>query len=119
MPPKAKLLLACILGLYAFLYVATSYQAPCDGDCAVVEEVAIKLRKNRETYVYGAYRCGFNRGTDTLCVYVKDTSGINWSLIADSTCFFANQVGLAQQKIFVLKSVPGLGIDTLARKNCP
>jgi hypothetical protein len=68
--------------------------------------------------VYSANRCGSPYiPSDSICVYVKDTIGINWDIIADSTCYFATQAGLPQQKIFILKT--GFPTDTLVKRQCP
>jgi hypothetical protein len=117
MKNKKSILLFLILGFYSVLYIATKYAEPCDGDCAKVQTVSDNLRQNR-SYVIWASRCGYHSISDTLCVYVKDTIGINWNLLADTACLYSSQAGLTQQKIFIIKNFSS-PIDTLARKVCP
>ncbi len=112
-----KFLFLLIVAAYSFLYLATSYHVPCEGDCEKVSVVHQKIRNNRESYVYSVNRCSRNLVSDTLCVYVKDTVGIDWNFLADSTCYFATQAGLPRQKIFILKS--GFPTDTLVIRQCP
>ena len=112
-----SLILPLIFIVYAFLYIATTKNIPCDGDCEKVYQTGIVLRNSR-TYVYGVYRCTQPRISDTLCVMVKDTIGINWNLFADTVCIIATQQGLIRQKIFVLKNGTSPP-DTLSRKVCP
>lgn len=115
---KIKLLiLSLILIIYASLYIATSKDVPCEGDCEKLSQITYALSNSR-TYVFGVYRCTQPRISDSLCVYVKDTLGINWNLFADTVCIIATQHGLLQQKIFVLKTGTSPP-DTLARKICP
>lgn len=111
------LLLPIIVLLYAALYIATSYSVPCEGDCEKVSKITEKLRTNK-SYVYGAFRCTYLQGSDTLCIYVQDTIGIDWNHLADTTCLLAQENGLFQQKVFVIKNgtFPN---DTVARKICP
>jgi hypothetical protein len=111
-----KLLFFGILFCYAFMYIATSKRPICDGDCEKVRSVRIAYKS--KSYVLSVERCSFPRVSDTLCIYVKDTTGINWNQLADTTCIVAAQQGLSQQKVFILKTgtVP---FDTLARKICP
>ena len=112
------IILSLILILYAFLYIATKPNFPCEGDCAKVQAVDSTIRHGRESYIIGTGRCSRGYISDTLCVYVRDTLSINWNLLADTTCTIAVQNGLLQQKIFILKygTYPP---DTLARKICP
>ncbi len=113
------ILLLAVITAYSLIYIATSYQKEpvCDSDCDKLGDVANRLYNNR-TYVYNVNRCNPGRVSDTICVFVADSSGVNWNLLADSACYFATQVGLSQQKIFVIKNtlVPW---DTVAIKQCP
>jgi hypothetical protein len=111
-----KLLFFGILFCYAFMYIATSKQPLCNDDCEKTEKVASILLQDKK-YVQSVYRCTQPRISDTLCVFVKDMIGINWNLLADTTCLLATQNGLLQQKIFVLKG--NYPYDTVARKICP
>ena len=111
-----KPLFFLLLTGYALLYTATSKQVPCDDDCEKTGRVFQQLSTNR-TYVYGVYRCTQPRPSDTLCVLVRDTSGINWNMFADTACKIATQQGLLQQKIFILKNGTN-PYDTLAKKLC-
>jgi len=110
------LLLPLILISYALLYIATSKEFPCNEDCNKVMRVDTTLTRHHD-YVWYVTRCGANVVTDTLCIYVKDTAGINWDLFADTTCQVATQVGLSSQKIFIIKATTPF--DTLAKKQCP
>ncbi len=120
MKVRHSLFLLLILSIYASLYVATSRYTPCEGDCEKVNEVSSKIRNNRQAYIHYLQRCSNRPISDTLCLYVKDTTGINWNLIADSTCYFATQAGLAQQKLFIIKFSATAGTpDTLVQQQCP
>lgn len=112
------LLLPLLLFSFAFLFMATSKVLPCEGDCATVQDVYMALRNGRESYVNYVYRCGYNQVSDTLCIFVKDTTGINWNSLADTACMEASRRGLTRQKIFVIKDLSS-PIDTLARIICP
>jgi hypothetical protein len=111
------LTLSLILIAFSLLYLATSYQVPCEDDCAKVYSVDTTMSRNRD-YVFWVSRCSGTQQSDSLCVYVKDTIGINWNLLADTVCAVATQNGLARQKIFIIKTnvTPP---DTVARKICP
>ena len=111
----SKFVFFAILFGYSFLYIATS-KSFCDEDCekvGLVEEGLIG-----KSYVNYVGRCSYSRVSDTLCVYVKDTTGVDWNHLADTTCVLAAQQGLLQQKIFILK-YGTMSRDTLARKSCP
>lgn len=111
-------ILTMILIVYALLYMATSKEPICLEDCQKIGDLNSALRENRESYFRYASRCTYYGQSDTICVSVKDTLGINWNLFADTVCLLATQKGLLRQKIFILK----IGIyppDTLARKVCP
>lgn len=112
------LLLPLVLFSFAFLFMATSRVVPCEGDCAVVQDVSQALRNGRESYVIYVNRCGYNQVSDTLCIFVKDTTGINWNSLAEAACLEASQRGLTRQKIFVIKDLSS-PTDTLARIICP
>jgi hypothetical protein len=116
---KVKLLiLPFLLIVFSLFFMATSKQPICDRDCSAVVDVGTALRNGRTSYVEGVYRCGYSLVSDTLCVYVKDTTGIDWDRLADTTCMIAAQRGLSGQKIFILKNF-SYPTDTVARKNCP
>ena len=102
---------------YGLLYVATTKSVICDGDCSKMFVFDTTLRHGR-SYVVGAYRCTSGRISDTICVNVKDTTGINWSLLVDTACLVAGQVGLAHQTIFIFKPATAT-VDTVAKKSCP
>lgn len=111
-----KLLFFGLLFCYAFMYIATTKKMPCEDDCEKVRSVRIAYEN--KSYVTSVNRCSFPRVSDTLCIYVKDTIGVDWNHLADTTCIIATQQGLLQQKIFILKSGT-IPFDTLARKICP
>jgi len=116
---KIKLLiLPFLLLLFSILFMATSKQPICDRDCSAVINVGTALRNGRISYVEGVFRCGYSLVSDTLCVFVKDTTGIDWNSLADTTCMIAAQNGLSGQKIFIVKNF-SFPSDTVARKICP
>lgn len=64
-------------------------------------------------------RCDSKAPQDTICIHVKDTAGINWNLLSVTACTYLRQIGFTNQQIFILRFVPAVGIDTVAKKNCP
>jgi hypothetical protein len=114
---KNKLLLFSVLLGYAFLYIATSYQPRCEDDCEKISNVSQALSGTRP-YVFTVRRCTNQAVSDTLCIFVRDTAGINWSLFADTACMTATQYGLPRQKILVI-NVEVSPYDTVATKICP
>jgi hypothetical protein len=112
-----KTLFFLILFSYAALYIATSKQIICESDCQKRIEVYNALSAGR-TYVYMVNRCTAPVISDSLCIFVHDTSGINWNLFADTACLVATQQGLPRQKIFIIRN-GNTGNDTLAQKVCP
>jgi hypothetical protein len=112
-------ILPLILGGYSLLYMATSYEKECIGECDKLLHLHETLSSNREHYFYGVHRCTYpQQSSDTLCVYVKDTLGIDWNLFADTVCQAATNNGLPGQSIFILNQSI-FPPDTLARKVCP
>jgi hypothetical protein len=118
MKKKNWVLLPVILLGYTLLFMATKIAEPCDDDCQKVRAVDDALRTNREGYIYATGRCSYNRVSDSLCVMVRDTTGIDWNLLADTACIIATQKGLPHQQIFVVK-IGTSPMDTLAKKRCP
>ena len=116
-PLTKRLILFTVVAFYALLYVATKPAERCFDDCQKLNDLDELLMKDR-SYVYGVSRC-LPVYTDTLlCVGVKDTIGINWDLLADTICLYANSVGLSRQTILILNHQV-YPPDTLARKKCP
>ena len=115
-PLTKTITLFAVLIFYTFLYWATKTDI-CDEDCLKRRELNQLLIKDRN-YFYGVSRCYPGYSTDTLCIYVNQTGGVNWSLFADTACKYANSVGLARQIILVLNNAI-YPPDTLARKQCP
>ena len=117
MRPLAKTVtLFAVLIFYTFLFWATKKEI-CDEDCLKHRELNQLLIKDRN-YFYGVSRCSPGYSTDTLCIYAKQTAGVNWSLFADTVCMYANSVGLSRQMILIFN----FGVypaDTLAKKLCP
>jgi hypothetical protein len=113
-------ILFIILTSYSLLFIATSIDKEiiCDGDCEKISNFNQALKNGRSSYIYGANRCTRTNPSDTLCVFVKDTIGINWNLLADTACILATQQGLLQQIIFILKNSQ-YPPDTVSRKQCP
>lgn len=116
-PITKSLILFTVVAFYALLYVATRPPERCFDDCQKQIELNKLLRKDR-TYVYGASRCSPVYTDTLLCVGVKDTIGINWNLLADTICLYANSVGLSGQTILILNHQV-YPPDTLGRKKCP
>ena len=114
---KASLILSLTILFYSLLYLATSKVVPCEDDCAKIAALDTTL-VNKYKYVSYAYRCARSYSIDTLCVFVKDTAGINWNLFADTVCLYANSVGLYQQEILLIK-ISASSADTVAKKKCP
>lgn len=115
---KIKILIfPFIIVLYGLIYVATSVEKECLGDCETMMLFNEALRENRN-YVHGASKCGRSAGSDTLCINVKDSIGINWNLLADTACMLATQKGLLRQKLFLIRTVNSIR-DTILFKQCP
>lgn len=115
-PLTKSLVLFAVVAFYSLLYVATSREE-CSEDCEKRVQLQDLLRNNRD-YIFYVDRCGVTYGTDTLCIGVVDTAGVNWDLLADTACTYANSVGLLRQTIFFL-DLQVSPYDTLARKQCP
>ena len=111
-----KIVLPLVLVFFTLLFMATSRVEPCDDDCEKVRQVSGAMYTGRESYVYHVQRCSRNLVSDSLCMYVKDTTGINWVSLADTLCMEASRRGLNRQKIFILKTT---GQDTLFKNQCP
>ena len=116
-PLTKSLILSSVVLVYAILYIATSYGGRCDEDCQTVFRLDSTLR-NKYDYVWGVQRCIYRQGTDSLCIMVKDTVGIDWDRFADTVCTYSNSIGLRRQEIFILRNSV-FPPDTLARKRCP
>lgn len=112
------LLLLAICVFYSFLFIATKPNVPCDDDCEKINAVDSRLRTTREGYIFAVGRCSYKRISDSLCVYVRDTTGINWNLLADTVCMIATENGLPPQKVLIMK-VGTSPLDTLVKKQCP
>lgn len=113
------ILLFLICGVYYVTFIATKPAPVCDSDCEKVNATGAQLYLHREGYVQGVYRCTYQRVSDTLCVIVKDTTGINWDRLADTACMTAAANGLRQQFVLILTNRRGVPLDTLARLRCP
>ncbi|MBN8689020.1 MAG: hypothetical protein J0M10_18565 [Chitinophagales bacterium] len=109
------LLLPLILVLFSFLYMATSVDKSCTTlDCQQFSMIADEVRSGRD-WVQQVNRC---RGAADICVYVKDTTGINWDLFADTVCQIATAEGLLNQTVYVLAGNQ-TGVITHVVKQCP
>jgi hypothetical protein len=107
-----------ILG-YAFLYIATSKAFDCEGDCLRNQALDTLIRKNHP-YIYFVNVGGYRYSYDTLNVWVKDTTGVNWNLLADTICTFASGVELKHRYIYLLETdTINHRLDTVARTQCP
>ena len=109
------LVLSVIIVFYAFLYIATRKNPPCENDCPKMQSIATTLTQAHK-YVYGINRCE-NRPTG-LCVLVQDTPGVDWNHLADTTCYLAKEQNLFAQEVLILKS-GSYPNDTLGRAQCP
>ena len=119
MKPLTKgLILLVVVVFYSLIYLASRPPQRCDDNCQMLYRLDTTLI-NRFNYVYGSSRCTYRQNSDTLCIYVRDTTGINWDRLADTVCSFANSVGLYQQKIFLIRQRISSPADTVARKVCP
>jgi hypothetical protein len=116
-PLTKSLILLVVIGFYSLLYIATTPPERCFEDCQKLSKLNDLLRKDRN-YLYGVHRCTSRYSLDTLCINVKDTTGVNWNLLADTVCLYAKSVGLSQQMVLVLNNAI-YPPDTLARKKCP
>lgn len=103
-------ILSGVLFFYAFLYIATSKDFPCEGDCAKFENIREKLSK--DSAVFSSFPCN----TDILCVYVKDSLQHNWSGLADTACIYLNNEGLQNYKVNIIGNSAR---DTLLTRTCP
>ena len=117
-PLTKSLILLVVVVFYSLLYIATKPGMPCDEACQKLYRLDTTLI-GKFNYFYGVDRCTGSWSSDTLCVRVKDTSGIDWNRFADTVCSFANSVGLYQQKIFLIRNRIASPPDTVARKQCP
>jgi hypothetical protein len=112
------LILALVVLSYTFMYTQSDRFA-CNDDCEKINSLNTALHANRN-YVSYVLRCGQNPVSDTLCLWVKDTTGIDWNLFADTACLLATQNGLYKQKFFIITyDTSTLIVDTLVRKQCP
>jgi hypothetical protein len=110
--------LALVIAAYTFMYTQSDHFS-CDDDCQKVASLNTALLKNRP-YIYGVWRCSWNRMSDTLCITVKDTTGVNWNLVADTACLLATQNGLYKQRVFIMRYDTASRVaDTLVRRQCP
>jgi hypothetical protein len=109
------LVLSLIIVFYAFLYIATRKDPPCENDCPKIGAIVSTL-VTKYNYVYGVNRCE-NMPTG-LCVVVMDTPGVDWNHLADTTCFLAKQQNLYAQQVLILKN-GSYPYDTLGRAQCP
>src|SRR5688500_20385235 len=99
-------ILPLVLGSYAALYLATSYNKECTtADCEKLNDLQQSLSQNRGSYFYGVHRCTYpQQSSDTLCVYVKDTLGINWNLFADTVWQTATNIGMLYPTVFIINN---------------
>lgn len=114
---KRKTTGAGVLGLllcfYAFLYLATSRDVPCETDeCFKLESIDSLLKKNPGVAHTG--RCHTNR----LCIQVDDINYTrNWKGIADTACMYLKEKGLHHFSVDIL-STRDRG-DTIHAQDCP
>lgn len=118
MKPLTKVfIMLAVIGFYTLLYIGSSYPVRCEDDCQKVYQLDTTLSRKFD-YFSWASRCTSSRVSDTLCIQVKDTIGIDWDRFADTVCLYARSVGLNQQKLFLIKW-SSVSTDTVARKQCP
>ena len=118
MKTKKIWFLPLILAFYAILYIATQYEKYCDPECEAMGEFNTSITNNRN-YVEFASRCIYNKGRDSICILVRDTTGVDWNRFADTSCMIANQVGLSQQTVIIIRFNTTGARDTVAVKVCP
>ena len=118
MKPLTKVfILTAVIVFYTLLYVGSSYPVKCEDDCQKVYQLDTTL-SGKFDYFSSAVRCSNLPLSDTLCIRVKDTVGIDWDRFADTVCLYARSVGLYQQKLLLIKW-SSASTDTVARKQCP
>ena len=113
MPGKFKwVILSVATVFYALLYLATTKDVPVSDFCS--KSVIAGSMLSGRSYVYVSGCC-----TDTaLCVHVKDTTGIDWNLLADTACTYLHNEGLDHYRVFVIRH-RSTGNDTVVNKKCP
>jgi hypothetical protein len=116
-PLTKSLTLLVVAAFYFLLYIATKPAGTCDEDCQRIYQLDTTLQ-SRYRFFYNANRCTYRPNSDTLCIYVRDTTGVNWDRFADTVCMYANSIGLRQQQLFVIRNL-NFPPDTVARKRCP
>jgi len=116
-PLTKSLILFIVIVSYSLLYIATKPAGECGDDCQRLYQLDTTLQ-SRYHYFYNANRCTYRPNSDTLCIYVRDTIGINWDRFADTVCMYANSIGLRQQQLFIIKEL-NFPPDTVAKKRCP
>jgi hypothetical protein len=102
-------LFSFVLVFYAFIYIATSKEMPCDEICDKFMAASSMIEKDR-AYIRWASRC---RDT-SLCINV-DTSARNWNALADTACMYLNGLNLNNYRV-IITTTRG---DTVANKKCP
>ena len=106
------IVLCSVLGIYSFLYLATSYNKyNCTyDDCQKFEMISDSLRSN--PFVQYSTKCQTNQ----FCVYVKDSISRDWSGLSDTTCRLLQERSAPQ---FVVSIISTISRDTLLNRNCP
>ncbi len=113
------MILALVILSYIFMYTQTKKDYLCNDDCQKIYSIDTTLVRSR-SYIYNINRCSRSPISDTVCVFVKDTSGINWELLADTTCIVSSQNGLLHQKVFIIGwHILSQSYDTLVKRQCP
>lgn len=113
------LILPAILAVYMLFFMATSRPYKCDADCETIVRLHDRLRIGRDSLQLSVARCSYNLVSDTICVHVNGAYNWNWQGLADTACLQATDLGLRQQKIFILSYSNTGGYDTLAVRSCP
>lgn len=113
------LILPVILGVYMLFFMATSVPEKCDADCENIVRLSERLRPGRDPLMLTVGRCSYNRVSDTICVTVNGAMTWNWPGFADTVCQQATDLGLRQQKVYILSYRSTGGYDTLAVRSCP
>ena len=108
---KKWLIFIVVVAFYSALAIATDKFPQCSDVCMKSYGVDTLLRKR--SYVFYTMRT-----SDTsFCVFVKDTTGINWNLLSDTTCLIMNSRGLNHFHVFIVNNTINPW-DTLANKKC-
>ncbi len=114
---KYNLLFVAIVVCYGLLYMATSVPdkecIPCNQLSALYQKLSVN-----KTYITQVNSCSLQNTVDTVCISVKDTTGVNWTALADTACLYSKQQNMPTKAVYILKDNV-FPRDTLAAVICP